>query len=75
MEAERFTFANENEAVNFIKCNAVLITNTDGSKSIEIQTLEGVLRAERGDWIIKGVKDEISVCKPDIFEENYAREE
>lgn len=32
-----------------------------------IHTLEGVMRAERGDWIIKGVKGELYPCKPDIF--------
>lgn len=37
----------------------------------EIHTLEGVMRADRGDWIIKGVKGEIYPCKPDIFEATY----
>jgi len=36
-----------------------------------IKTLEGTMRAERGDWIIKGVKGEIYPCKPDIFEQTY----
>lgn len=25
------------------------------------------------DWIIKGVKEEVYPCKPDIFEETYER--
>lgn len=37
----------------------------------EIDTLEGTMRAERGDWIIKGVKGEIYPCKPDIFLMTY----
>lgn len=37
----------------------------------EIQTLEGVMRGERGDFIIQGVKGEIYPCKPDIFEATY----
>lgn len=41
---------------------------TDG---IEIKTLEGQLKANVGDWIIKGVKGEIYPCKPDIFEMTY----
>ena len=36
-----------------------------------IRTLEGTMRAEIGDWIIKGVKGELYPCKPDIFEATY----
>ncbi len=38
---------------------------------IRIPTLEGTMRAEPGDWIIKGVKGEFYPCKPDIFEATY----
>ena len=38
---------------------------------MEIPTLEGVMRADYGDWIIKGVKGEFYPCKPDIFEATY----
>lgn len=38
---------------------------------IEITTLEGVMRADYGDYIIKGVKGEFYPCKPDIFEATY----
>lgn len=41
------------------------------SASIGIKTLEGVMRANLGDWIIKGVKGELYPCKPDIFEATY----
>jgi len=36
-----------------------------------IPTLEGDMRAEPGDWIIKGTKGEFYPCKPDIFEAIY----
>ena len=36
-----------------------------------IPTLEGVMRASQGDYIIKGIKGEIYPCKPDIFEATY----
>ncbi|GGO59063.1 hypothetical protein GCM10010910_01110 [Microbacterium nanhaiense] len=39
--------------------------------SIEIPTLEGVMRATPGDWIIRGVQGEFYPCKPDIFEQTY----
>lgn len=38
---------------------------------ILIDTLEGVMRADPGDWIIKGVKGEYYPCKPDIFAATY----
>ena len=36
-----------------------------------IDTGAGMVKAEPGDWIIKGVKGEFYPCKPDIFEETY----
>lgn len=35
---------------------------------IKIKTLEGVMLANIGDYIIKGVQGEYYPCKPDIFE-------
>ena len=36
-----------------------------------IPTLEGMMKADEGDWIIKGVKGEFYPCKPDIFDATY----
>ena len=36
-----------------------------------IHTLEGNMKAGKGDWIIKGVKGELYPCKDDIFKETY----
>lgn len=38
---------------------------------LKIETLEGVMTASVGDWIIKGVSGEFYPCKPDIFEKTY----
>lgn len=38
---------------------------------VTIETLEGVLRGDVGDWIIQGVKGELYPCKPDIFDATY----
>ena len=38
---------------------------------IEIETLEGYMKASFGDYIIKGVKGEFYSCKPDIFQATY----
>ena len=39
--------------------------------SEEIVTLEGVMRADPGDFIITGVNGERYPCKPDIFWKTY----
>lgn len=38
---------------------------------IKIETLEGVMDASIGDFIIKGVNGEFYPCKPDIFKKTY----
>lgn len=43
--------------------------NSDGS--LEINTLEGVMTAEIGVWVIRGVQGEFYPCQPDIFEATY----
>lgn len=44
---------------------------TADRKSMMIETLEGLLKARPGDWIIRGVHGEFYPCKPDIFEATY----
>lgn len=41
----------------------------------EIKTLEGVMRGDAGDYIIRGVNREIYPCKADIFEQTYEKVE
>lgn len=43
----------------------------DHGDSLDIHTLEGVMVARTGDWIIRGVKGELYPCKPAIFEATY----
>jgi len=40
----------------------------------EIKTLEGIMRAKTGDYIIRGIKGEIYPCRADIFEQTYELE-
>ena len=54
-EAERNITWNHNSATN----------------ALNIYTLEGIHRANIGDWLIRGVKGEFYPCKPDIFEQTY----
>ena len=43
--------------------------NEDGT--LDITTLEGVMTANVGDYVIRGVQGEIYPCKPDIFAQTY----
>ncbi|HRZ18585.1 MAG TPA: hypothetical protein P5136_00885 [Methanofastidiosum sp.] len=43
------------------------------SNKVIIETLEGFMTAELGDWIIKGVKGEYYPCKDEIFRMTYER--
>jgi hypothetical protein len=40
---------------------------------LSIDTLEGAMKADLGDYIIKGIKGEIYPCKPDIFKQTYEK--
>lgn len=44
-----------------------------GDLYIEIKTLEGTMKADHYDWIIRGIKGEFYPCKPDIFEATYEK--
>ena len=41
------------------------------SDTLLIPTLEGEMRADVGDWIIRGIAGEYYPCKPDIFADSY----
>ena len=40
-----------------------------------IPTLEGLMTATQGDFIIRGIQGEYYPCKPDIFEATYEKVE
>ena len=42
--------------------------------SLTVFTLEGLMTASPGDWIIRGVQGELYPCKPDIFAATYEPE-
>ena len=47
------------------------VTWGHGTGELYIKTLEGVMTADPGDWIIRGVQGELYPCKPDIFAATY----
>lgn len=62
-----------------VSSNDVILRNCDYRRYdkedayCEIKTLEGVMRGNGGDYIIRGVQGEIYPCKPDIFEQTYEK--
>lgn len=54
-----------------VKSNQIILHMDTLHRHAQIHTLEGVMTAEIGDWIIRGVKGEFYPCKPDIFEATY----
>ena len=68
VQAIIWTGTNINEISEFITGQEFYETTTD---ELIIKTLEGDMRADIGDYVIKGVKGEFYPCKPDIFEMSY----
>ena len=46
-------------------------TSVFAADHIVVRTLEGPMRASRGDMLIRGVKGELYPCKPDVFALTY----
>lgn len=53
--------------------NDEIVTQETFQKEIFIKTLEGNMKVNKNDYIIKGVAGELYPCKPDIFEETYEK--
>ena len=58
-----------------VRKKPIIVDAVQCTQREEISTLEGVMIAEVGDWIITGIKGERYPCKPDIFEATYERED
>jgi hypothetical protein len=48
------------------------VESPDGTLSLLIPTLEGDMLASPGDWLIRGVVNELYPCKPQVFAASYA---
>jgi DNA-binding SARP family transcriptional activator len=51
--------------------HSAVIAGTDGDPGAYVETPEGRLRVDVGDWIITGISGEHYPCKPDVFEQLY----
>ena len=70
IEAERYA---SDASFNLIRLfvDARIPIHRLGGGKLGITTLEGVMEASPGDWIIKGVKGEFYPIKDEIFRETY----
>ena len=61
------------EAVQWFKHgdHSAVIAGTAGDPDAYVETPEGRLRVDVGDWIITGISGEHYPCKPDVFEQLY----
>jgi hypothetical protein len=67
-EAIRFAFGLDSMSDNEMEIMFAIAHQNGG---LFIETLEGTMKAEFGDYIIKGIKGEFYPCKPDVFEATY----
>ena len=68
---EAFKFGTDDQPEWSEHSGKVIIVVSPNRVCAYIDTLEGRMTAEIGDYIIKGIKGEIYSCKADIFEETY----
>lgn len=73
---EALQFLDEGERIQelskFVDDQVLVVTYKDKENpKIILQTLEGVVFASVGDYIVKGVDGEFYPCKPTIFEQTY----
>ena len=81
IEAVEWTGNNEEEIKKFAGDKIIFEESIGGSEDgngypqkyvqLKIKTLEGVMTAQIGDFIIKGLRGEFYPCKPDVFHEKY----
>lgn len=72
VEVEAFKLTQDNAGMLSDWCKGLLVKRADNFEaSIQIITLEGVMTARQGDYIIKGVSGEFYPCAPGIFEQTY----
>ena len=77
IEAVQFKGEMPNELKIFLKEAKYIFHDFSGIGDccIELETLEGTMRANILDYIIRGVNGEFYPCKPDIFEKTYEKVE
>lgn len=68
IEAVQWTGSNLSEICKFTGRD---VAHLYANNNMYITTLEGIMKASVGDYIVKGVDGEFYPCKPDIFNKTY----
>lgn len=68
IDAMKWTGTNWDEISAFCEYG---ITTIGDNHPLFISTLEGKVRCDVGDWLIRGLKGEFYPCKSDIFDATY----
>lgn len=72
IEALEWTGSNFEEMTKFTNHKAsMMLMYSSRCYELVIETLEGVIMASIGDFIIKGLRGEFYPCKPDVFHKKY----
>jgi hypothetical protein len=74
IEAVLLTEDNIDQVFDWISKSGCAVYRRYDEPRVRIQTLEGAMTANIGEYIIKGVKGEFYPCKADIFHATYDRE-
>lgn len=59
------------ELSDFMDNQNVRVNYSEAKPKLLIETLEGTMQANEGDYVIKGISGEFYPCKPDIFNKTY----
>lgn len=60
------------EVMEFTRHRAVYDLETD---TLTVYTVDGDMRAQAGDWLVRGVRGEVYPCTSDVFALAYSRVE
>lgn len=78
IEAIQWDGTTANEIIGFVGESLIVeehgkAVSTFDMYTFSIKTLEGIMRVDPYDYIIKGIKGEFYPCKPDIFKFTYEK--
>lgn len=61
----------EDSQVKKYRKKPIIVEAYIATKEEHIKTLEGTMKADKGDYVITGIRGERYPCKPDIFKQTY----
>lgn len=71
IEAIQYNGENIKAIEDFVGKKLSTVMASDVDVKLIIPTLEGDMKASKGDYVIKGIKGEFYPCKPDVFKQSY----